>query len=95
MPELQKSSYAPKTCRAMITRLTGNKCTGIPDGSAGVIQTEGLLGGRYVSLSPRGNDSLLKDGNEIEPQPALEDLINKLFASFTSSGKSDSEETKK
>lgn len=73
-------------------QLMDSKYTGSTDGRCGVIQSAGLRGPRHVSLSPAGNDSFVKDGNEIGPQPALEDLINTLFASFTSSGKSDSEE---
>lgn len=59
----------------------------IPDDSYASIQTEGLLGGKFVSLSPGGNDSFLKDGSQIDQTQSaivLENLINKLFASFAS-----------
>ena len=105
--DVQKISYDPKTFKAVVTLRIDKKYTAIPDDSFAVIQTEGLLGGKYISLSPGGSDTFLKDGSEIEQTQSaivLEDLINKLFASFTSSksdssgksdGKSDSEETKK
>jgi len=105
--DVQKITYDPKTFKAVVTLRIDKKYTGIPDDSFAVIQTEGLLGGKYISLSPGGSDTFLKDGSEIEQTQSaivLEDLINKLFASFTSSksdssgkgdGKSDSEETKK
>ena len=102
--QVQKIGYDPKTFKAVVTMRIENKYTSIPDDSYAVIQTTGLLGGKYISLSPGGSDTNLKDGSEIEQTQSaivLEDLINKLFASFTSSskgdssGKSDSEETKK
>ena len=59
----------------------------IPDDSYASIQTQGLLGGKYVGISPGGLDSYLKEGGHIElTQSALvlESLINKFFASFAS-----------
>jgi phospholipid/cholesterol/gamma-HCH transport system substrate-binding protein len=59
----------------------------IPEDSFASIQTEGLLGGKYVGISPGGLDSYLKEGGRIElTQSALvlESLINKFFASFAS-----------
>ena len=57
----------------------------IPDDSDASIQTQGLLGGKYIGIGPGGSDAYLKDGGRIElTQSAivLENLINKLFASF-------------
>jgi len=65
----------------------------IPEDSFASIQTEGLLGGKYVGLSPGGLDTYLKDGSRIDQTQSaivLESLINKLFASFASKGSSDS-----
>lgn len=97
--EVQKITYDPKTFKAVVSLRIDNKFTGIPDDSFAVIQTQGLLGGKYISLSPGGSDTFLKEGSEIEQTQSaivLEDLINKLFTSFTSSNKSsESEESKK
>ena len=61
----------------------------IPEDSFASIQTEGLLGGKYVGISPGGLDTYLKDGTNIEQTQSaivLESLINKFFASFASRG---------
>jgi len=59
----------------------------IPDDSFASIQTQGLLGGKYIGLSPGGSDTYLKAGSEIvQTQSAivLESLINKFFANYAS-----------
>jgi phospholipid/cholesterol/gamma-HCH transport system substrate-binding protein len=61
----------------------------IPEDSFASIQTQGLLGGKYISLSPGGSDTFLKDGSRIEQTQSaivLESLINKFFANYTSKG---------
>lgn len=61
----------------------------IPEDSFASIQTEGLLGGKYVGLSPGGLDTYLKDGSRIDQTQSaivLESLVNKFFASFASKG---------
>jgi len=59
----------------------------IPEDSFASIQTEGLLGGKYVGISPGGLDTYLKNGSHIDQTQSaivLESLINKFFASFAS-----------
>jgi phospholipid/cholesterol/gamma-HCH transport system substrate-binding protein len=61
----------------------------IPQDSYASIETEGLLGGQYVAISPGGLDTYLKNGSQIlQTQSAivLENLINKFFANFSSGG---------
>src|SRR5437016_2431016 len=61
----------------------------IPEDSYASIQTQGLLGGKYIGISPGGLDSYLKDGSRIEQTQSaivLESLINKFFASYSSKG---------
>ena len=65
----------------------------IPEDSFASIQTQGLLGGKYVGISPGGLDSYLKDGSRIDQTQSaivLESLINKFFAGYTSKGSGDS-----
>jgi phospholipid/cholesterol/gamma-HCH transport system substrate-binding protein len=62
-----------------------NQYNQIPDASFASIQTQGLLGGKYIGFSPGGSDTNLKDGGRVEQTQSaivLESLINKLFASF-------------
>jgi phospholipid/cholesterol/gamma-HCH transport system substrate-binding protein len=71
----------------------------IPQDSYASIETEGLLGGQYVGISPGGLSTYLKSGSQIlQTQSAivLENLINKFFANFSggsSSGSSNSNGT--
>ena len=68
----------------------------IPDDSFASIQTQGLLGGNYVGISPGGSESYLKNGSQIEQTQSamvLESLINKFFAGYASKG--DDKESKK
>jgi phospholipid/cholesterol/gamma-HCH transport system substrate-binding protein len=61
----------------------------IPDDSDASVQTQGLLGGKYIGIGPGGSDTFLKDGGQIEfTQSAivLESLVNKFFANFASKG---------
>jgi phospholipid/cholesterol/gamma-HCH transport system substrate-binding protein len=63
----------------------------IPDDSYASIETEGLLGGQYVAISPGGLSTYLKNGSQIlQTQSAivLENLINKFFANFSNGGSS-------
>jgi len=59
----------------------------IPEDSYASTETEGLLGGQYVGISPGGLSTYLKNGSQIlQTQSAivLENLINKFFANFAS-----------
>ena len=61
----------------------------IPDDSFAAIQTQGLLGGKYIGLSPGGDDQFLKNGSVIEQTQSaivLESLVNKFFANYASKG---------
>jgi phospholipid/cholesterol/gamma-HCH transport system substrate-binding protein len=98
--DVQKIGFDPKNFKAVVSLRIDNQYKEIPDDSYAVIQTQGLLGGKYIALSPGGSDSYLKDGGTIDQTQSaivLESLINKLFTSFTSgsSKSSDSQETKK
>jgi phospholipid/cholesterol/gamma-HCH transport system substrate-binding protein len=60
----------------------------IPVDSYASIDTEGLLGSQFISISPGGLSQYLKNGSQIlQTQSAivLENLINKFFANFSSS----------
>jgi len=79
----------PKSFKANVTLRIDRQYSEIPDDSDASIQTAGLLGGKYVGLTPGGSETFLKDGGQIElTQSALvlENLINKLFANIASKG---------
>jgi phospholipid/cholesterol/gamma-HCH transport system substrate-binding protein len=71
--------------RAVVGLRINKQYNEIPDDSFASIQTEGLLGGKYVGVSPGGSDTYFKDGGHVDQTQSaivLESLINKLFASF-------------
>jgi len=51
--------------RARVT-LEVEKDLALPVDSSAAIHTQGLLGDQYVALEPGGEDTMLKDGDEIE-----------------------------
>lgn len=75
--------------RAEVTLRIDPQFDRIPDDSDASIQTAGLLGGKYVGISPGGSETFLADGGRIEfTQSAivLESLVNKFFANFADKG---------
>jgi phospholipid/cholesterol/gamma-HCH transport system substrate-binding protein len=83
--EVEGIRIDPQTFKALVGMRIDSKYNQIPDDSFASIQTQGLLGGKYIGFSPGGSDTSLKNGSRIElTQSAivLESLINKLFASF-------------
>jgi phospholipid/cholesterol/gamma-HCH transport system substrate-binding protein len=88
-------SFDPATYKAVVTMRIQPEFNQIPDDSDASIQTQGLLGGKYVGISPGGSESYLKDGSRIEfTQSAivLESLVNKFFANMAS-GKDEGADT--
>jgi len=47
----------------------------IPDDSSLIVTSSGLLGSSYVSISPGGNDTMLKDGGQIRTTQGSVDLM--------------------
>jgi phospholipid/cholesterol/gamma-HCH transport system substrate-binding protein len=83
--EVETIKFDPKNFQAVVGIRFDNQYKEIPDDSFASIQTQGLLGGKYVGLSPGGSDTFLKNGSHIDQTQSaivLESLINKLFASF-------------
>ena len=79
----------PQDFRALVTLRIDQKYDQLPDDSDASIDTQGLLGGQYIAIGPGGSSTYLKSGSQIElTQSAivLENLVNKLFASFASRG---------
>jgi phospholipid/cholesterol/gamma-HCH transport system substrate-binding protein len=83
--EVESIRLDPKTYQAVVGLRLYPKYNEIPDDSFASIQTQGLLGGKYVGLSPGGSETFLKEGTHIDQTQSaivLETLVNKLFASF-------------
>jgi phospholipid/cholesterol/gamma-HCH transport system substrate-binding protein len=85
--EVESIRFDSKVYQAVVGLRLDPQYSAIPDDSFASIQTQGLLGGKYVGLSPGGSDTYLKNGAHIDQTQSaivLESLINKLFASFAS-----------
>jgi phospholipid/cholesterol/gamma-HCH transport system substrate-binding protein len=81
--------FDPKQYKAVVAMRIDRQYNQIPDDSYASIQTQGLLGGKYIGISPGGSDSFLKNGSNIDQTQSaivLENLINKMFANYTSKG---------
>jgi phospholipid/cholesterol/gamma-HCH transport system substrate-binding protein len=72
------------TYKAVVSMRIDNKYDKIPDDSDASIQTQGLLGGKFVGLGPGGSETFLKQGSQIaltQSALVLENLIGKFFSS--------------
>jgi len=80
--------FDSRSFKAVVSMRIDPQYNQIPEDSFASIQTQGLLGGKYIGLSPGGLDTFLKDGSQIEQTQSaivLESLINKFFANYASS----------
>ncbi|MGH8209039.1 MAG: MlaD family protein, partial [Steroidobacteraceae bacterium] len=85
--EVESIRFDPQTYKAVVGIRIDPQYKQIPDDSFASIQTQGLLGGKYIGISAGGSDMFLKNGSHIDQTQSaivLESLINKLFASFAS-----------
>ena len=67
----------------------------LPTDTVAKVSSEGLLGGKYMSLEPGGEEDLLKEGDQIQyTQSAvnLEEMIGKFIFSAAESGADDKAE---
>ena len=61
----------------------------LPDDSDAAIQSEGLLGGNYVAITPGGSDLMLAPGEEILYTQGSVNLMDLVGRAISSSGASD------
>jgi phospholipid/cholesterol/gamma-HCH transport system substrate-binding protein len=86
--EVEAIRFDSQSYKAVATLRIDPQFSQIPDDSDASVQTQGLLGGKYIGIGPGGSDTYLADGGRIElTQSALvlENLVNRLFASLVSS----------
>jgi len=80
----------PKTFRAE-THFTINDAIRLPDDSAVIVASEGLLGGSFVEILPGGSPFDLDPGAEIEDTQGAVSMVN-LLLKFVSGGDSDAQD---
>ena len=91
--EVSAIHFDPKEFKAVVTMRFDPQYNQIPEDSYATIQTQGLLGGKYIGLNPGGSDTFLKDGSRIDQTQSaivLESIINKFFANYASRGSGES-----
>ena len=75
----------PQTFGAELT-MKVDRALRLPDDTSAEVTSEGLLGGRYVSLVPGGSDKVLADGGRItqtQGSVSLESLLGRFIFSVT------------
>jgi len=63
-----------------VVKMTLNDGVQIQEDSTASIRTSGLIGDRFINITPGGSDAYLKDGgviSETEPAVSLEELVSK------------------
>lgn len=86
--EVEGIRFDPTDYKAAVTLRIDNQFNQIPDDSDASIQTQGLLGGKYIGIGPGGSDQFLAEGSTItftQSAIVLESLVNKFFANMASS----------
>jgi phospholipid/cholesterol/gamma-HCH transport system substrate-binding protein len=82
---VERIGFDPNDFKAVVTLGIERRYDRIPEDSDASIQTQGLLGGKFIGIGPGGSETFLKDKSQIEfTQSAivLETLVNKFFANF-------------
>src|SRR5262245_45468279 len=85
--EVEGIRFDSQSYKAVVSMRIDPQFSQIPDDSDASVQTQGLLGGKYIGIGPGGSDTYLAEGGRIElTQSALvlENLVNRLFASIVS-----------
>ena len=80
----------PKSFEAVVN-FTVRDGIKLPKDSAAIITSESLLGGKYVSLQPGGDEATLQPGQRItitQGSVSLEELLGKFIFSMTNAPKS-------
>lgn len=80
-----ESRIDPQTFSAELTMKVDRNLR-LPDDTSAEVTSEGLLGGRYVSLVPGGSDKVLADGGRItqtQGSVSLESLLGRFIFSVT------------
>lgn len=81
----------PKTYQAIV-HMTIDPQIKLPTDTAAVVASESLLGGKFLSLDPGGDDTMIKPGGRIartQSTPGFEQLLGQVIYSLQNVGKQD------
>lgn len=94
--EIADIQLDPKTFEAVVTLELRRSAGEIPADSSAAVYTAGLLGDRYIGITPGGDPEPLTDGDEMlltQSAVVLEQLISKFIFGNTGDKNSDSNDT--
>ena len=77
--KVESIEFEPATWYAIVT-LSIDNAVKIPDEAIASVRTSGIIGDKFVKITPGGSDVMLAEGGEIletEPSINLEELISK------------------
>src|SRR6202162_4286310 len=98
MGRVANIAFDSQEYKAVVTLRMDARYTQIPTDSDAAIYTQGLLGGKFIGLTAGGEETYLKDKDQItftQSAFVLENLIGQVLANFTkSAGQSDSSKSK-
>ena len=86
---VEQERIDPKSFQAVVS-LSVRDDIKLPKDSAAIISSESLLGGKYLSLQPGGDGTILQPGQTItitQGSVSLEDLLGKFIFSMTNAPK--------
>jgi phospholipid/cholesterol/gamma-HCH transport system substrate-binding protein len=89
MGRVKKIAFDSNEYKAVVTLRINAQYNKIPTDSDAAIYTQGLLGGKFIGLTPGGAETYLKDKDQIDfTQSAfvLENLIGQVLANFVKGG---------
>ncbi|MDP1698021.1 MAG: outer membrane lipid asymmetry maintenance protein MlaD [Xanthomonadaceae bacterium] len=96
--EIADIQLDPQTFEAVVTLALRRSAGEIPNDSSAGVFTAGLLGDRYIGITPGGDPEPLSDGDEMlltQSAVVLEELISKFIFGSTDDKKSDSDDASK
>jgi phospholipid/cholesterol/gamma-HCH transport system substrate-binding protein len=79
------TSIDPKTYQAVVT-MQVEPSVQLPKDTSAAVTSDGLLGGKYIALSPGGDDAMIPSGGAItvtQGSVSLEQLLGKFIFSVT------------
>ena len=82
---VSKIGFDAREFKAVVTMSLNSRYNQLPSDSDASVYTQGLLGGKYIGLSPGSSETFLKNGDHIDVTFSafvLENLIGQLAANF-------------
>ena len=83
MGQAKSIRFDPESYQSVV-EIVLDESVQVPDDSIASIRTAGIIGDRFIKITPGGSDLYLEDGEEFletEPSISLEELVSKYMFS--------------